>query len=314
MANRLLPSCQSLRAFEAAARHESFTRAAEEVHLTQGAVSQQIKLLEDRLQTKLFLRSGRKLSLTSAGERLYRPARALLAQLQLFVDLAQSQGDTEALIVHAPHCFATKWLAPRLPDFQAQHPDVRIWLKAETKTPDVLSEEDSVAITLAEQEDSTSVHTEYLGVDKVIPVCSPRLLSAGSKFLSPHDLPGHRLLHAKTAGRENCCCDWSLWPSHLDGEAAAQRPTICFSNCAMALEAASAGHGIALARGLIVESELKQGLLVRPFEGEVPSPHPYCFLYPKSSSHESKIVTFRRWLSAQFRTALWQSESGRQLS
>src|ERR1700730_17555685 len=101
----LLPSCQSLRVFEAAVRHLSFTRAAEEIHLTQGAVSQQIKLLEDRLQTRLFLRSGRKLSLTSAGERLYRPARALLAQLQLFVDLAQSQGDTEALIVHAPHCF-----------------------------------------------------------------------------------------------------------------------------------------------------------------------------------------------------------------
>src|SRR5580704_3154913 len=228
MPKTLLPSCQSLRVFEAAARHRSFTRAAEEIHLTQGAVSQQIKLLEDRLQTTLFRRSKRHLSLTISGERLYQPVRALLAQLHLLLDLAQSTSDTETLVIYAPHCIASKWLAHRLPEFQAQNPNLRITVRSAPVTPDLLCEEDSLAITLAEGHASSSVHAEYLGRDTVFPVCSPQILGKDKRHIKVDDLRNYRLLHVGGAERDSCCCDWSLWTGHFNQADTAPSRTLCF--------------------------------------------------------------------------------------
>jgi len=307
MPKALLPSCQSLRVFEAAARHLNFTRAADEIHLTQGAVSQQIKLLEDRLQTRLFRRSKRHLSLTKSGERLYPPVRALLAQLHLLLDLAQASSDTESLVIYAPHCIASKWLAHRLPEFQAQNPNIRIRVRSAPVTPDLLCEEDSIAITLAEGETSSSVHSEYLGRDTVFPVCSPQILGKNKKNIKVDDLHNFRLLHVGGAERDSCCCDWSLWTGHFNQVDTTPSRTLCFTHCAMALEAASAGHGFALARGLTVEKELRLGLLVKPFEQEIASPTPYYCLCPKESLNQGKIVAFRQWLSSNL---LCSDESG----
>jgi LysR family transcriptional regulator, glycine cleavage system transcriptional activator len=297
---RILPSCQSLRVFEAAARHLSFTKAGDDLLLTQGAVSQQIKLLEDRLQAKLFRRSGRSLMLTSTGECLYPIIRNILEQMSDVVDMAHSPELAYTLIVYAPYCFASKWLIPRISNFEQQHPNIHLWIKSGEVGSDVLAEENAVAISIGEGGDDQGIQSEILTFDSIFPVCSPGIVPDRDSNKRLIDLEHHRLLGTSGPQRESCCCDWSIWFNQHNKKEISCNTPLRFSNCAMAIDAAVAGHGVALARSLTVESALDSGALIRICSKEIPSPLPYRLFYSKLSAADEKIRQFRSWLLAQF--------------
>jgi LysR family glycine cleavage system transcriptional activator len=300
MRNRnALPALDLLVGFEAAARHLSFTKAGEELYLTQSAVSRQIKELEEQLGVELFQRRHRALALTDAGKQFYASAAQVLTTMRAATDRLRAQAGKKDLSVTTTHSFAALWLIPRLAGFTRTHPGVDVRITAETRVQDL----DRDGLDLAIRHGPASLagpHAVKLFGERVFPVCSPKLLADKSRPLrEPKDLRYHTLLqYDDPDGRH----PWLHWKTWLEVERIADlRPagTLSFSGYEQIIPAAVAGHGVALGRSPLVKDLLASGDLVAPFKSSADPARAYYAIVAKNAAGRPQVSEFVAWLKQE---------------
>jgi LysR family glycine cleavage system transcriptional activator len=288
LANKI-PPLNALRAFEASARQLSFTRAAEELFVTQAAISHQIKALEDNLGIKLFMRKNRGLLLTEEGQSYYLDIKDVFNALHDATERLLARGAKGAITVSLQPSFAIQWLVPRLNTFNLLHPDIDVRIKAVDQPENSLTEDVDLAIYYGRGRWS-GIHAEQLHTEYLIPVCSPLLL-AGSKPLSIiDDLANHTLLH--DASRR----DWKRWFKHVDFKGGNVNHGPIFSHSAMVLQAAIHGQGVALAHSVLAKPDIDSGRLVCPFKEVLISKNSYYIVCRERQLELGKIAAFREWV------------------
>ncbi|CAG9246133.1 LysR family transcriptional regulator [Paraburkholderia unamae] len=289
-----LPPTSTLRAFEVTTRHATFTAASEELHITQSAVSHQLKNLEEIWGLQLFNR-GKSLSLTPAGAALAPIVREFFTTLEATLSDLREQNGRVRLKVSTTYSLALKWLLPRLPELSRKHPEILVTLETTDKAIHFSNSEPDVAIRLGNGH-YPALHSDYLFREQVFPVASPEHLQ---RFGTPHDPPEllrHPLL---TRTGADLVPKWETWFQHVGVYTPALKESIRFADTNMTIEAALLGQGIALARSGHVETELSNGSLVRLFDVPFPSPVAYYFVCPKGVESQPHVASFRDWLIAE---------------
>lgn len=295
---RRWPSLDSLRAFEAAARHLSFVQAAEELHVTPSALSHRIKALEEELGFDLFRRLTRKVALTESGEVLAEGMRRGLAEIGAALDSLERRSSNRALTVTTVPSFAGRWLMPRLPAFYAANPGVDVHLTAGTRRVDLRAGEADLAIRFGTG-NYAGLFSRHLMDETVFPVAAPSLLSRHGRISTPAEIVRYPLLHDEEAQRGGQDGDWALWFSQLAIEPPALDRGQRFSSAELVLEAAAGGLGVALARRSLVERELRVGELVRLLEAETPCVWSYWLVCTPERAADALIESFAAWLAAE---------------
>lgn len=294
---RDLPSLKAIRVFECAARHLNFTRAAEELFVTQGAVSRQIKLLEDELGHKLFHRDGPKIELTQIGKQYHQVLQEGLGIIKRGTSELHRQASTPSLTISVLPSFAAKWLVPKMVEFQKNNDDLELSVAASYKAVDFeLNPEIDAAIRFGKGGWGSDLYQECLITEQVFPVCSPLLAKGEIPLTNPEDLKKHTLIYA--TGPYD---DWERWFDRAGVSFPATKKGPRYSDALLLLQAAIEGQGITLARSLMVADDLKSGLLVKPFNITVPSKNSYYFVCPKGREGEDKIKRFLDWLRFEAR-------------
>jgi LysR family glycine cleavage system transcriptional activator len=288
-----LPSLTGLRAFEAAARHLSFTRAAAELNVTQTAVSHQIRRLEEQLGLRLFVRRNRSLHLTREAQDYLPSVHAAFEDLRLATERLLRADRPALLTVSTMPSLAAKWLMPRLGGFQEAHPAIEIRITASTHLVDFRRDEVDVAIRYGRGR-WPGLRADWLMTEDLFPVCSPALLGGERPLRRPEDLAHHTLLHARMS-RD----DWQLWLTAAGlPPSLASRRGLTFDETLMALEAAIDGLGVALGRTPFVEADIAAGRLVIPFDVKLPAEAGFYVVAPHETADTPKIALFRQWLVA----------------
>jgi LysR family transcriptional regulator, glycine cleavage system transcriptional activator len=292
-----LPQVAFFQGFEAAARNLSFTKAAEELFLTQSAVSRQIKALEDQLGVALFERRPRSLILTEAGQTLYRVTTDALDRLQNAIDQLGSVSRTRQLSVTTTTGFASLWLIPRLPRFTNLYPGIDVRISA---TTDMLNLERSLvdlAIRYCPPETVPKGTIRLFG-EEILPVCSPALLRDRSRprLKRPQQLKDHTLLHFDYPGAVKSFMDWGTWLSALGlGDLNPVR-ALQFSQYEQMIQAAINGQGVALGRQPLVNDLIRSGALVVPFKNTVVGSRAYFLVESPAASGKPHVHQFVEWL------------------
>jgi LysR family glycine cleavage system transcriptional activator len=286
---RRLPPLAALRVFDAAARHQNFSRAAAELHLTHGAVSHQIKALEQDLGIALFTRRTRGVQLTQEGEMLAAAMRDALDRITRGID-AMRAAQPGALTISVLPAFATHWLIPRLADFNERHPDIGINIRANQELADFSRDDVDIAVRYGPGEWS-GLHAVKLMDEQIFPVCSPDF-AGGRLPCNLSALQQATLLHSPTQ-------PWDEWFIAQGLPAPAMRRGMAFSESGLLLRAAIDGLGVALARSILVQPELDAGRLVRPVPHTVPSRFGYHVVYPLNREPSQRLLVFRDWLLSQ---------------
>ena len=287
---RRLPPLNAVRAFEAAARHLSFTHAAEELNVTQAAVSHQVKALEQRLNVTLFRRLSRGLQLTDAGELYLQELKDILDRLELATERLKVREGAGLLTVSTGTSFAAKWLVPRLHRFRERRPDIDVRVSADDRLTDFARENVDVAIRYG-RGNYPGLRVTKLLTDVVIPVCSPALQQGDHPLSTPEDLAHHTLLH-DTGVVE----DWPSWLRAAGMTAIDASRGPWFSHSSILIDAAVAGAGVGLARRSMVMGDLRSGRLVQPFAISLPAEMAYWVVSPEASADKPKVADFRAWL------------------
>lgn len=301
--NRRLPPLNALRAFEAAARHMSFTRAADELAVTPGAVSQQIRTLEEHLGTPLFRRRNRALSLTEAGEACFPYMRDGFDRLAEGIARLADDGRDTVLTVSVAPSFASKWLVPRLDEFAALHPELEVWMGAAMTLVDFTADGVDLAIRYGGGR-YPGLFVEQLLPECVFPVCSPKLLEGEHALTGPGMLRHHVLLHDDSSLEDASCPSWPMWLKAAGVEDVDGSRGPRFNQSSLVLEAAASGRGVALAKSALAAVDLAEGRLVKPFEATLPVDFAYYIVCPDSKADRPKVAAFRAWLrDAAGRTA-----------
>ncbi len=286
---RRLPSLNALKAFEATARHESFTKAAHELCVTQGAVSQQVKALEAELGVRLFGRERQRLVITDAGRTYLEVVRDTFDRLAMGTEhLLQRQKSGTLTITTSPN-FAAKWLVHRLRRFSEAHPGIDLRVSASLQHIDFAREDIDLAIRHGDGL-WPGMHVTRLCTEELFPVCSPKLTSGSGALRSPRDIKHHTLLHTNGTG------DWANWLERVGVDGIDLKHGVVFNQASMTIDAAVDGQGIALARTALVSWDLISGRLVRPFVQTLEVPYAFWIVCPKSAADLPKISTFRSWL------------------
>jgi LysR family glycine cleavage system transcriptional activator len=291
-----LPVLRALQVFEAAARHLSYSRAAEDLFLTQSAVSHQIKALESELGTKLFRRAGRAMLLTSEGQRLYTHIRDGLASFAKGVATLRAGSGPQTLNISATPSLAAGWLVPRLSDFYYRHPDIDVNLRATTALADFDRDEVDLALRYGSGQ-WPGMRAEKLLSANVFPVCSPHY-RGGKLPIKPTDLLDGDLLHV--GGLPS----WEEWFKSanitLDGPLRGPR----FGDYMLAVQAAKRGQGVMLGREAFIAEKLASGQLVRLMK-KLPSlrTFDYYIVYPQGFDLPRKSRAFRDWMLERVRDA-----------
>jgi LysR family glycine cleavage system transcriptional activator len=288
---RRLPSLNGLKAFEAAARHESFTKAAEELCVTPGAVSHQVKALEAELGVKLFKRERQRLIITDAGRRYLEVVREALDRIAAGTEQLQQRERAGVLTISTSPNFAGKWLVHRLGRFGEAHPNIELRVSAKPHHIDFAREDIDLAIRHSEGP-ASGLHCTRLCTEEQFPVCSPKLLMGRRPLKVPADLARHTLLHVDDHR------DWTKWLDALGVKTVdpAKGPVM---NAPMAIDAAIECQGVAMARTALAAWDLIGRRLVRPFELRLPAAFAYWIVCPKASAQLPKIVAIREWLLAE---------------
>lgn len=288
-----LPPMQALRAFDAAARTGSLTRAAESLHLTHGAISHQIKALEEDFGVKLVERSGRGIRLTDAGERFAARLRIALAEIGDAAREASERRNPRQLRLTTMPSFAARWLLPRIGRFFRAHPEIDLEIRTSNAIVDLRRDDVDVAIRAHAKGEWPGVTAEHFLDDYYFPVCSPRLAN-GRLPKRPADLAKHTLLRAEGD-------PWKPWfeAVGLDWPEPARGPL--FTDTSHMLQAAIEGQGIALCRSSLLGDDVRNGVLVKLFDIEVPSDRKYWLVYPPRVDGSEKLEAFRRWLRDELR-------------
>jgi LysR family transcriptional regulator, glycine cleavage system transcriptional activator len=289
---RRLPSLNALKAFEAAARHESVTRAADELHVTQGAVSHQVKGLEDQLALKLFRRERQRLILTEAGKSYLAVVRDAFDRLAAGTERLLKQENAGSLTVTTSPNFAAKWLVHRLGRFALAHPGIDLRISASLHHVDFTGEDIDMAIRHGDGQ-WPGLHVTRLCNEELFAVCSPNLLRGRNALRTPSDLKRHTLLHLDRRD------DWVKWLEAADASDVDATRGPVFNQASMAIDAAVDGQGVALARTALAAWDLIAGRLVRPFARALAVSYAYWIVCPKATAELPKIATFRRWLLDQ---------------
>lgn len=286
---RKLPPLNALKAFEAAARQLSFTRAADELFVTQAAVSHQVKALEDFLGVKLFLRRNRTLLLTAEGQTYYLELKEIFDHIVQATERLKNTTSRGSLTISLPPSFAILWFVPRLSRFREAYPDIDVRIRAVDEVDGSLTEDVDVAIYYGAGKwpglKAFKLHHEYL-----IPVCSPLLLTGSKPLREPADLLKHTLLHDET---RNAWKDWFRLVG-IDKNKGDNGPIFSHSN--LALKAAVYGQGVALANNILVKQEIEAGHLVQIFPDKLPRQKSFYLVCRESQADVGKIATFRHWL------------------
>ena len=292
-AMRRLP-LTALRTFEAAARHGSFTRAAEELHVTQSAVSRQVQTLEDRIGVVLFERNGRTLTLSREGRRLATAATEALDRLGEAV--SELTGADATVTVSMLPSVAACWMAPRMRDFAAAHPGLELRLSASRHLVDFQAEGIDAAIRYGPG-GWTDVAAEQLATEHIFPVCSPDYAQR-LELRRPVDLRRATLLHTDVPD------GWRDWFAAAGCPDEYTDKGVYLDEDAALLRAAAEGEGMALGRSILVAGDLAQGRLVAPFEVSIPATYAYWFVTPADGRRRREVELVRSWLVAEFaRTA-----------
>lgn len=292
--SKRLPPLNALRVFDAAARHLSFTRAAEELFVTQAAVSHQIKSLEDFLGLKLFRRRNRSLLLTEEGQSYFLDIKEIFSQLTEATRKLQARSAKGALTVSLPPSFAIQWLVPRLSSFNSAYPGIDVRIQAVDRQEDKLADDVDVAIFYG-RGNWPGLRVEKLYAEYLLPVCSPLLLTGEKPLKTPEDLAKHTLLH--DASRR----DWQAYTRQLGLNHINVQQGPIFSHSAMVLQAAIHGQGIALANNVMAQSEIEAGRLVCPFNDVLVSKNAFYLVCHDSQAELGKIAAFRQWILAKAR-------------
>lgn len=289
-----LPSLAGLEAFEAAARHGSFTAAARELHVTQSAVSHRIRALEEQLGMSLFVRVGRRIELTDGGHALADAVRDGFASLREGVrSLERLKGGV--LTVSCSPSFAIRWLVPHLPEFRALHPEVDVRIAADDRLVDPGRDGIDACLRYGAGGYPGLEHTR-LAVERIGPVCSPVLLERGPPLRRVDDLAKHVLLHDEVLRTHPARIGWRRWLEAAGATQVDPDRGPRFSHAHMALEAAVAGQGLALGRTTLVARDVREGRLVRPFAFELESELAYWLLTPRGQSLTGPLRTLTEWL------------------
>jgi LysR family glycine cleavage system transcriptional activator len=302
-----LPSLNGLRAFEAAARHLSFTQAAAELNVTQTAISHQIKRLEEELGVRLFIRQNRALALTPQAKEYLPGIRAAFNDLRLATDRLLRRDDDHVLTVSTLASLAAKWLLPRLTAFQESHPGIDVRITTSTALVDFRTGGVDAAIRYGRGQ-WPGLRADWLMADQLFPVCSPALLAGKKPLRKPEDLAEHVLLHS-SAGNDD---DWRLWLTAAGVSLEIlKQPVLQFDMIFMTVQAAIDGLGVAVGRTAFVESDLAAGRLVAPFDVTLPIDVGFYLVCPEQSADTPKISAFREWLLATAKRDTQPSIAGR---
>ncbi|MGV6849220.1 MAG: LysR substrate-binding domain-containing protein [Marinibacterium sp.] len=279
-----LPPLNALRAFEASARHLNFRLAAQELGVTQGAVAQQVRGLEARLGTALFDRLPRGLRLTEAGRRFHAPLRRAFRLIEEAVDDLSGQ---RQITLSVTPSFASKWLVPRLSDFTTRHPDVSVQVDARERLADFQADGVDIAVRQARAPFGDGLVAEPLFDAEFVVVGSPEL---SAKVTRAQDLVQHVLLSDSHG----------LWPLFLERAGVQRRPRMMnFSQTSLAIDAAVAGQGFALANAPLVAAELSAGRLVQPLAQVLLDDLGFYIVTPRRPRHPDLVSIMRDWLRAQ---------------
>jgi LysR family glycine cleavage system transcriptional activator len=307
-----LPSLDLLKGFEAAARNLSFTKAGEELFLTQSAISRQMKALEEQLGMPLFRRRHRELLLTDAGQSLFK---AVSEALRILRDAAARLSGRAGgmLTVTTTISFASLWLVPRLTQFRSLHPEIDVRIAASNDMIDLERDDIDVAIRYCAPEAAGAGAVELFG-EKAFPVCAPALVSRG-QLSAPQDLSRHVLLHYDDPERRSPWLSWDAWFDLVKAHGIKPAGALRFSHYDQMIQAALDGHGIGLGRSPLVDRWLKEGRLVPPFGRRfVSSPgksRAYFILVSSAAKGRAEVERFSGWMQQEARSAAGRVESKR---
>ena len=291
---RRLPSLNALKAFEAAARHESFTRAAEELHVTQGAVSHQVKALEADLGFKLFNRERQRLVITDAGREYLNVVRDAFDRIALGTARLTKRQSSGVLTVSTSPDFAAKWLVHRLGRFAEMHPEIDLRVSATLHHVDFAREDVDMAVRHGTGDASwNGLHGVRLTGEVLFPICSPRLLGARAKGHSASNILKLPLLHLDDHG------GWTRWFEAARVKLAKPLQGIVMNRASMVIDAAVNGQGVGLARSTLAAWDLINGRIVAPFAEHLPLSSAYWIVTPQATAELPKIAIFRKWLLAE---------------
>lgn len=294
---RRLPPLNALRAFEAAARHLNFSRAADELSVTPGAVSQQIQNLEDYIGAALFKRTPRGLLLTDAAQTALPALREAFDRLAEAASLLTAAVDGRRLTLTAPPSFAAKWLVPRLGRFEAAHPQVDVWLSADMDLVDFAAGDVDLAVRYGGGA-YPGLEAIRLIQETVIPVMSPGL-NAANPLAEPGDLTRHVLLHDGSPDADESCPDWQMWLAArgVKGVDGARGPR--FNQSSLVIEAALAGRGVALAKRTLAQDDIDAGRLVAPMAITTNVGFAYYVVHPKAKARLPQVKAFVAWIQGE---------------
>jgi len=296
---RALPSLDFLRGFEAAGRRLSFTLAAEELFLTQSALSRQIKALEDALGVPLFVRRHRALSLTPAGLAFHRDVTTALGALAAATESVRGVSRAPGLVVSTTVSFASLWIIPRLSRFRAVHPDVEVYVSADDRMVDLARGDVDLVVRYLPESLAPEGAMRLFG-ERMLPVVSPALIRRGGAPLkTPTDLARHVLLHLDDPeGR----MPWLNWPAWLNSNGAPDLKaagSLRFRLYDQVIQAAVGGQGVALGRIPMIAEHLRDGRLVAPFARRYDSARGYYVITASRTAERPDVVAFVRWLAEE---------------
>ncbi len=287
---RRLPPLNALRSFEAAARHGSFNKAADELYVTPSAVSHQVKTLEDFLGARLFLREKRRVSLTSAGERYLASVQLALDEIDNATKRLMASPNTVAVTISVAPAFLTRWLVPRIGQFQAEYPDVELRLSAAYGPIDFDHTDIDMGVNFG-RGDWRDLECAHLLNSRLVPVCSPALLNGDKPLNTPGDLKRHTLL--RVASRPD---EWPRMLRQANVSSTDIGRMMTFSSTSLAMSAAIEGVGIALADEKLVEREVLYGLLAKPFDLVLDSGTAFYLVYPRGRQLSYGMKAFNDWV------------------
>jgi LysR family transcriptional regulator, glycine cleavage system transcriptional activator len=299
--HRPMPPLGALRAFEAAARHLSLTKAARELHVTAGALSHQIRGLEELLGLKLFERRVRSIALTTVGKQLYPGLQTGFAQIRDAVaELARTDNE-RVIVISTPPGFTAKWLAPRLYRFSLAHPDIDVRVSSSADNANFRTDgvDASVRNLKTGATEDAELVTEKLLEMSLVPVCSPKLFSAHGSFAEPDALACAPLIHDDTLANRTEVPTWSDWFAKAGVKRFDVSRGLRFNSADHALDATVEGGGVLLAHDVLAYDELRTGRLVVAFPRVLPSGRAYYFICPKRREQHPPVQAFRAWIKQE---------------
>jgi LysR family glycine cleavage system transcriptional activator len=311
-----MPPLNALRAFEAAARHLSLTKAAEELHVTAGALSHQIRGLEELLGLKLFERHVRAISLTAAGRQLYPGLQTGFVHIRDAVAGLSEASDERVLVISTPPGLTAKWLAPRLYRFSAAHPEIDIRISSSLGTANFITDRVDAAVRNlpADSAADPDLLVDALTPIRLIAVCSPKLREKHGPLTSPAHLKGVPLIHDESLAGYADMPTWADWFRATDVSGIDVNRGLRFNSPDHALDATVEGAGVLLAHDVLAYDELRTGRLIAPFTLTLNTRRGYHFVCPRRQQDHPKVHAFRAWIREEVALIDWDAAVKRRVA